>query len=93
LTGDIPWSFIFSFVAAVGSGATAAGFILIRNQTKLTKKQIDQTHQEIGFVIKDNTGYIVSYTVFDQNKDNLDKALQLQLPTFQKMIDSFAIVS
>lgn len=45
------------------------------------------------FVIKDNTGYIVSYTVFDQKKDNLDKALQSQLPTFQKMVDSFAIVS
>jgi len=57
LTSDIPWDFIFSFVAAVGSGATAAGFILIWNQTRLTKKQISQTQQEIDSTLRPWIGH------------------------------------
>jgi hypothetical protein len=45
------------------------------------------------FVIKENTGYAVSYAVIDQKKDTLEKTLQSQMPTFQKMLESFKIVS
>jgi hypothetical protein len=44
------------------------------------------------FAIKDNIGYTVSFTVIDPKKENLDKALQSQMPTFQRMLSSFAIV-
>jgi hypothetical protein len=45
------------------------------------------------FALKNNTGYGVSYQVSSTEKEELDILLNSQLPTFQRMVDSFQIMA
>ena len=45
------------------------------------------------FAMKNNTGYGVSYQVSSTEKEELDILVNSQLPTFQRMVDSFQIMA
>jgi hypothetical protein len=69
---EVPWDFIFSFIAAAGSVATAAGFFLLLKQSKLTETQIThtqtqitQTQQEIDTTLRPWIGH-TSYELFSR---------------------------
>jgi len=40
-----------------------------------------------------NTGYSIAYQVSSIEKEELDRLLNLQLPAFQRMADSFQILT
>lgn len=65
-----PWGFAFSIAAAVGSGATALALGFIYKQSKLTRKQISQTQQEIDSTLRPwlgHTSYTLHPAIPDQN--------------------------
>jgi hypothetical protein len=45
------------------------------------------------FAMINNTGYSIAYQVSSIEKEELDMLLNLQLPTFQRMTDSFQILT
>lgn len=45
------------------------------------------------FAMINNTGYSIAYQVSSIEKEELDRLLNLQLPTFQRMVSSFRILT
>jgi hypothetical protein len=45
------------------------------------------------FAMINNTGYGIAYQVSSTEKEELDILLDSQLPTFQRMADSFQIIT
>ena len=45
------------------------------------------------FAMINNTGYSIAYQVSSIEKEELDRLLNLQLPTFHRMADSFQILT
>ena len=74
-------------------GATLAG--LPAHKVTLIIPYQDATFSKTVsyFAMINNTGYSIAYQVSSTEKDELDRLLNLQLPTFQRMANSFQILT
>jgi hypothetical protein len=74
-------------------GATLAG--LPAHKVTLIIPYQDATFSKTVsyFAMINNTGYSIAYQVSSIEKEELDRLLNLQLPTFQRMADSFQILT
>jgi hypothetical protein len=74
-------------------GATLAGLpahkvtLIIPYQDAVFAKTVSY------FAMINNTGYSIAYQVSSIEKEELDRLLNLQLPTFQRMVNSFQILT